>query len=960
MRLNRRTVRSILVGTLLSTFIVSGLTGGSVSNAAEDGTISDAADFSSLQSCMNSPKASLNIVYIMDKSSSMKENDKDFARSAMAESTLRILQKAGANLASGEVNYAYVGFGNGATKKGWAQLTEESLPDELVKVGILARGQDDNGTDWRAGLLTAKELITQKHSENSNSCFVALWMTDGQIDLNFGGSGFIDATGDAFRDICATDGLIDWYRNPENKVSLLAALLSKNEKAIAEGTPEASQLTMHEKSVLLFEAVVKGKSNISIPSDVIDGFGLANNLDESKIYTCGSVRNNSNMGHLVKNGDAADLSWEFVDLVAGITNMQKVVPENDSFSVPSAIGKIHIYVKGAESRTLSLLDANKNDVCNLPEVNCNPSGAMENGTYTLFDIDIPKAGSETGSWKVSLEPKSEDYKVYVGLDGAYKKIELQGILEPSKTEYIEGFPINATFTVVDQDGQMFPPGFFDSTEICQTSPAPQDQATCPSSPAGFNFSVSESDKNISAQATLKIPNIDKPFKVSSSQSISVTPGLQFAKFACTEDSRCPLSPIPNKKQKSHTKLLIKGGIKGTSNVKVIDFIAEDIPERADSYKATSASVEVTEGTDAFIDVYLSNPKAKEKEKNIKGYIVYEVSNGAEKIIVQAPVTFSIDQNKSWAAIIIGYLIAILLGIGLPYAALLIQARRSAVFIDDDFRFLTVPVALTSSGQLVSPSDSGSSEDLGGHDAEETFVPFETPDRKLLSKSVEIEKGVKTLQIGVANLHIKPVRFDAFAPIHVSLTIPNSVVSSNQGDLANMLLLETTSADQSLNGLVYLYASSSIVDPIDKSTFHAVDESLEDLTSDGSSMSLKSERSINESLFAGMLVVTFTGTHNYAKALEKISESLRGKNFESLNKSLQNLRIEALDSELQATNDAAKAAGTDAKGIASAGSNTNGESSEFKGSIFEDEFADFMDKSSSETNTTVQNNNDDEF
>jgi hypothetical protein len=240
------------------------------------------------------------------------------------------------------------------------------------------------------------------------------------------------------------------------------------------------------------------------------------------------------------------------------------------------------------------------------------------------------------------------------------------------------------------------------------------------------------------------------------------------------------------------------------------------------------------------------------------------------------------------------------------------------------------------------------------------VAFETPDRKLLSKSTEIESGSKALQIGVANLRVKPVRFDAFAPIHVSLSVSDSVVSSNQGDSANLLLIETTTADQSLNGLVFIYASASIVAPVDKSTFQETNESLEDFNSDGASMSFKSERALADSEFIGNLVITYTGTHNFAKALAKTSELLRGKNFENLNKSMHNLRVDALEKEIQAAAAAAASAGTAAKSAATLATDTTSERSAFTGSAFEDEFEDFIDRSNSDTSAPTQKNDDDEF
>ena len=952
MRLKTLRFRSVAVGVLLSAFFVSGLTGATISSANEDSSDSGAADFSSLQSCMNSPKASLNIVYIMDNSKSMIENDPDDARGPMMQSTLRILQQVGAD-SSKPVQYVMVPFGDNNTEQGanaqqWRELTQDNLNREASTLNSEALKEAASGTNWKSGLSVAKTKIEQQKASDPNSCFVAIWLTDGAIDMNFSGQGYIPETGAAFVEICQSDELINWFRKPENNISMLAALLTVD-----------SEETINS---ILFDSVIEGQAQI--PQSVADTFGLT--LGEDSSFTCGDIFEGQQLGYLVKNGNAADLSWQFVDLVASITGLQKHA-ESDAansveFDVPALIGKIRIYLKGDSQGALKIFDSQGVDVCTLPDV-CRQTSKSTDAGFEVWDVDIPKSGASNGSWSIQQIPQNSASKVFVGLNGKYKNVNLESTYDPELIDGIvidEGQSIESKYTLIDSEGTTLNANEFESVEICLEAPTSECQTEAS---AQFEPVVAEVNKKIGAKATLKLKGIAGEFVLTSSQSINVKKNENFAKISC--DPNCKLNPIPNRQQESVTTLKIDSGKEGLSTIEVIGITALDNdPVREKGYSIDSPVVSVSAGESGTIEVTLSNSKAKTKENNIEGTIQYTVTNDGKTITTTAPVTFSINQDKNWLAIIIGYLLALLLAVGLPYLALLIQARRSAQFIDEEVRYLTVPVKVSKTGQLLSrvePSESetATSEDLELRAMGDQYVTFETPDRKLLSKSIEIESGSKEIHIGVANLRVRPVRFDAFAPIHVLLSINDSVVSSNQGDSANLLLIDTTTADQSLNGLVFMYAPASIIEPVDKSTFQESNESLEDFASDGPSMSFKSERSIAEAEFVGNLVVTFTGTQNYAKALAKASELLRGKNFESLNKSMHNLRIDALEKDQQAAA-AAATPESDVKSAKNSTEETVGERSAATGSVFEDEFEDFIGKSNSDASAPIQKNDDDEF
>jgi hypothetical protein len=946
--------RSVLVGLLLSAFFASGFIGASISSANEESSASGAADFSSLQSCMNSVKASLNIVYIMDNSKSMIENDPDDARGPMMQSTLRILQQVGAD-SSKPVQYVMVPFGDNNTEQDanaqqWRKLTQDNLNREASTLNNEALKEAAKGTNWKSGLSVAKAKIEQQKKSDPGSCFVAIWLTDGAIDMNFLDQGYIPETGAAFVEICQSDELINWFRKPENNISMLAALLTVD-----------SEETINS---ILFDSVIEGKAEI--PQSVADTFDLT--LGEDSSFTCGDIFEGRQLGYLVKNGNAADLSWQFVDLVASITGLKKHAESQNAnsvdFKVPELIGKIRVYLKGDSQGSLKILDGQGIDVCSLPDV-CRQISKSTDAGFEVWDVDVPKSGtSSTERWSIQQLPQNSASKVFVGINGKYKNLTLAPTYDPDLSEGTkldEGRSVTAKYKLIDSSSVDLDSTDYESVEICLEAPARK----CQQEPSvQFDLVVAEVNKKIGAKATIKLKDVAGDFVLTSVQSITVKKNENYAKILC--EPSCSLNPIPNRNQKSVTILEIDSGKEGTSTIEVTGFKVEDNdPVRAKSYSIDSSIVTVAAGEPGSIEVTLSNSNAKTKENNLQGTMQYTVTNDGNPISTSVPVTFSINQEKSWLTIILGYLLALLFAVGLPYLALLLQARRSAVFIDDEIKYLSTPVRVTASGQLLSRNDSAvqdllNSTDLENTDSESSEDSLVTPDRKLLSKAIEVEKGSKELHIGSASLRIKPVKFDAFAPIQVFLTIPDSVVNSSHGEKANLLHVETTTASQSLNGLVFLHAPASLIEPIDKNSVHEVSETLEDLTSDGSVMTVKTERTVAESEFVGTLVVVLSNNQNTAKALSKVFDLLRTKSFEGLNKSLTNLRSDALEAERELASSLMNNSANSAHTSKQASQETFETQSASKGSIFEDEFEDFIGTSTNKSTNSFKQNDDDDF
>ena len=260
-----------------------------------------------------------------------------------------------------------------------------------------------------------------------------------------------------------------------------------------------------------------------------------------------------------------------------------------------------------------------------------------------------------------------------------------------------------------------------------------------------------------------------------------------------------------------------------------------------------------------------------------------------------PVIYSIGNDTDWVIFAILYLILLVLGLGIPYLFLLIQAKRKAVFFtgeDAEFRFLTVPVKVASNGTLMSLSvadDDSSTKDFPEGD-KSSYVPFIAPDWRKLSRPVEIPKSSKRLAIGPAELAVSQIKFDAFAQVSVSLTVPNSLVFSNQGSKAFELKQNVTTGDLNVNALVFFYGSDDLLMPIETSSFKKDDDSF-GLDSDSS---LVLERAKNSRDLEGSLVLVLLGIQNSAVSIAKIAKTLAEHKFDTVIKQLDDFRETALN------------------------------------------------------------------
>ena len=897
---SRKFVKTFSLLFLASALFLKGI---NYSASAEEN--SSPVGFTSLQNCMDGKNASLNVVYLMDISKSMEKSDPKNARSDMIKSSLRLFYQVSKDTKK-PFNYTFVSFGStgdtGVTTP-WTALNSGNITSQAQAAKISATRNDSRGTDWRQGLRIAKEQIQAKAAD-PNSCFVLSWMTDGQIDLNTVGVSWVPQDSAAYKDICSeSDGLINWFRDPARNIATIGALLSKNAKLNGSAF---DSLSLEEQSVRLFRPVIEG--NGEVPQKVGSKYGLAYSFGS---YQCGRVTPLSNVGKLVTSGKAEDLSWQFLDLIAHLRGLSKAdLDSSGGVSIDNSVGRIEVFTKGKKSgNSLQVTDSNGTDVCAM----AGKCTRTKEENWTNWLVNIPSSGVSPGDWIIKTN-STEAPKVFLGSHGDPKNITIAFRPMPQLKNIVEGSSVTTTAVLVHEDGTEVDATEFSDVCLQLDSPQVDENSSCKPSLTSIpiQFKAATTNKILKVTAKYHFTGSRDDAQISRQEAMHVKSNDAFAKLTCENyvSDACLLESIPNSKQPSVTDL--KASVKqGFSTITLTKFTADDSVERVNSYVPSPLQeiITVRPGQSQTIKFTLSNSKTKNPVSDIRGILTYEVSDSSgQTVTAQLPVIFSINHKENILVLIGCYLLALLVGVGLPYLLLLRQTRRSAVFVTNTFRFVTFPVRLTPPGRLVSTnstdvtalSSSAVENSLASSRVGEFFLPAED----LLSGYKSVPENSKHVDIGSASLNVRKVGFNAFAPISVDLHVSESLVFSSQGDKRYLLLDSHTSAELSLTDLYFFTASMDELDPVAVNSIKTASTSDFDQSEDG--YQTVTTQGIREDGISGFLTLVVAGDSAIASSiLNSFRNQIQSQDFSPVLEQLRTLRVAKLEEAQKAENEALK-------------------------------------------------------
>ena len=146
-------------------------------------------------------KAKLDVIYILDKSGSMKEDFGGTSKRIAASNAITALTKSLKQNANIDARFSMVTFSGNKTTGMWGQGDTKTWDDAEVAVswttdaGTIGRGSkptSNGGTNYQAGIRTAKELLTSKRA---GAMTAVIFISDGDPTFYYNPDGYTRGDG---------------------------------------------------------------------------------------------------------------------------------------------------------------------------------------------------------------------------------------------------------------------------------------------------------------------------------------------------------------------------------------------------------------------------------------------------------------------------------------------------------------------------------------------------------------------------------------------------------------------------------------------------------------------------------------------------------------------------------------------------------------------------------------------
>jgi len=395
--------------------------------ATESGEVSQRGQaLADLRTCLNREGAVLDVYYLIDNSSSMKQigqgpgTDQNGLRFRAVQSSLRPLQEL-ANEGK-VVNVAGGIFSSEArtqTLVDWTQLNPGTPVDPAVIGDLLAAQDPKGGTNWVTGIQEAQRQLSQQAEGSNDHCQALVWVTDGGIDIERDSlktsQGVVDLCGVGptdFQSPPSTQGLMYGLRN--QGVVVLGVLLAVPDSDEAELSEDTRQERASKTSY--FRPAVEGSGRV-------DAYWFNNDQSLSGDFTCGATVAGAT-GALLTIETADELANQFDALASCIADTCTTLPPDSvrcqgdrcEVAIPAGIASMQISVPEG---------FNPNDVKQ-------PGGAsacLVGGCTTPEELQdgaplrIP-VRNETGIWTIENSPADLDPLLFAGLSLEADPIEV--------------------------------------------------------------------------------------------------------------------------------------------------------------------------------------------------------------------------------------------------------------------------------------------------------------------------------------------------------------------------------------------------------------------------------------------------------------------------------------------------------------------------------------------------------
>lgn len=681
-----------------------------------------------LRTCLSRDGAVLDVYYLIDNSRSMDQiggsegTDRQGLRfKAVERSLYPLIALAGSGT---QVNVAGGLFSrDGTTVQDWLRIEPGSEGDVIDFATQLGSTPAGGGTNWAAGIREAQRQLSQQAQGSDDHCQTLVWVTDGGIDIERDPT----KTAVGVEELCGV-GPTEFSSQPEEQGLMFdlrraGVVVFGVQLQVADevrGNLDEGRISEQDSKFSYFKPVVEGVGSVDA-SFFNDAAALTGT------FSCGAV-NSQAQGAVIVINEAGQFAERFEELVACIINSCTIPAEPVScdggvceIPIPQGIAAMEFYAPAGFDRR-NVLTPDGSSIC-LTE-GCLPE--EESAAGGLVRVPIRNVA---GMWQVLTDAPSIRPLLFSGLEIDVDPVEV----DPRNPSISAGVRLQQTFDAqFSVDNYQQPLRF--SASVSFPSGQSREAAVVPDG-SQWRLTWEPVDDElrgaipnevvISVQATaLGVdPNVpDLPLQAVE-QAVQVTQKAleTFPSLIDPEPGeKAFFSPIEGLAGAGAANLVFRGPELNDGKVcwssDENGFIGEvdDPGQRPDGTLKAGISVEsqaaavcpdgsegvvLPQGVEVPVDISMTADE--QKDALVVGTMRFELfgPEGETGFIQEVPFEVETTVVKNNTARLIVLALLSVLGVGLPYLALLMFARRQAAFNSqlDGSRWAALPVTVGPEG-----------------------------------------------------------------------------------------------------------------------------------------------------------------------------------------------------------------------------------------------------------------------
>jgi len=693
-----------LAALFLSATIAAPYAANSLALPAIDAANSDISKqaFAQIGKCLSAPEAQLNVLFILDASSSLPLNtDKDGVRGdilAQAISQLDALTETRpVNIAISSFDLTY------REQTQWEKLnakTSQQIRNQIPG-WVNSWWGAGGGTNWETALSGGAQTM-QESPKSKSACKMMIWLTDGGINVD--GPKDKGANAAAMENICGTNPVNG--ERVDDKDSIVAQLRASKVHLIGVLLKSEAYLKSLDPSKLADET-----SRFSYMLPVTEGSGTVNNaaFAESKstdfVYECGNVPipESQALGALLSGSSPISLAFAFADLGNGIRGGTREDLGDEfpvTFDIEKGINAATIQLAGTswslKSPNGSIIQSGTNEFV----------GAKVSQEGDLASIRLEGEALPAGTWTLDVKDSLASAVIY-------REIRVSGNLVAINPSLQSGEKSLLIFEFRDEvSDELVPTGVYKTGNLLTTLTQGQSSAIpleCQSDPKFLKFTCSAvpnqvGEATIGASFKLSTESASIEFVYAGEFTQEVAPSAAFPSVSTTA---IELTELIGKNGLATGVVTLQGPVEGAGEICLPGSgdlaVVSDVIDRAESFALSGRNesptcVSLEQGEEVEIALSIGSDEVASSEVTLSLPFVLKSNDSNNELGQDVNATFTTVREGTPNPFIL--LVLILIGLGIPVTLLYLQARSASRLSLKGLQVVNIPVKIATAGDIV--------------------------------------------------------------------------------------------------------------------------------------------------------------------------------------------------------------------------------------------------------------------